>query len=90
MIDAGENAAVEQRLQKFLRTDVKLFGQLANRDSFSDNHFAGLALHWREGSAARPSCACTRAGTHRMEFAFTFCVALLDERTAARRGGLRA
>ena len=87
LIDAGENAAIEQRLQQFLGANVELFCQLANRDSFGDNHFAGLALYWRDRlGLRRPSCARTRAGTHRMEFAFTFRVTLLDERTAARRG----
>jgi hypothetical protein len=84
LIDAGENAAVKKRFQQFLRTDVELFGQLANRDSFGDNYFPGLALHRRDGfSLRRPSSACTRAGAHRMKFAFTFRVTLLDKRTAA-------
>ena len=89
LIDAGENAAVEQRLQQFFGANVELFCQLANRDSFGDRYFPRLALYWRDRfGLRRPSCARTRAGTHRMEFAFTFRIALLDERTAARRGRL--
>ena len=87
LIDAGENAAVEQSLQQFLRANVELFGQLANRDSFGDRDFARLALHRRDRlGLRRPSSACTRAGAHRMEFALTFGISLFDERTAARRG----
>ncbi len=91
LIDAGENAAVEQILQQFLGANVELFCQLPNRDSFGDCYFPRLALYWRHRlGLRRPSCARTRAGTHRMEFAFTFRITLLDERTATRRRGLRA
>src|SRR5580692_3284413 len=87
LIDAGENAAIEKRLQQFLGANVEFFRQLTNRDSFSDRYFTRLALYWRDRlGLRRPSCARTRTGPHRMEFAFTLRIALLDERTAARRG----
>src|SRR5215472_266566 len=85
LIDAGENAAVKQRLQQFLGANVELLGQLPNRDSFGDRYFARLALYWRHRlGLRRSSCACTRARSHRMEFALAFRIALLDERTATR------
>jgi hypothetical protein len=79
LVDAGENAAVEERLQQFLRTNVELFGQLANRDSLSDRYFPRLALHRRDRLGLhRSSSSCTCAGAHRMEFALALCVAFFD------------
>ena len=36
LVDARENAAVEQRLQQFLGANVELLGQFANGDAFGD------------------------------------------------------
>ncbi len=44
LVDAGENAAVEQDLQQFLGANIELFGQLAHGDAFGDRDLARLAL----------------------------------------------
>ena len=40
LVDAGEHAAVQQRLQKFLGAHVQLLGQFANGDAFGDGDVA--------------------------------------------------
>src|SRR5580704_5190021 len=89
LIDAGENAAVQQRLQQVLSADVQLLRQLADRNSFGDCDRAWFALNWRNRfhlcGTSRAS-ACTRP--HGMKFTFTFSVTFLDKRASARCGRL--
>ena len=40
LIDAGEDAAIEKYLEKFLGAHVQLFGQIADSDAFGDCYFA--------------------------------------------------
>src|SRR3984957_20842099 len=89
LIDAGENAAVQQRLQQVLGADVQLLRQLADRNSFSDCYRAWFALDWRDRFNLRGASragACPRPNG--MKFAFTFTVTFFDKRTPARCGRL--
>ena len=56
LVDAGEYAAIQQCLQQFLRANVELLRQFANRDSFGDSQRARFALYRRDwfNCVARP------------------------------------
>ena len=56
LVDAGENAAIQQHLQQILGANVQLLRQLANRDSFGNRDFARLALNRRRPARPAP-CA---------------------------------
>ena len=91
LVDAGENSAVEQRLQQFLGANVELFREFANRDAFGDRHLPRLALDRRDRLRLRGApCAHSGARAHGMKLALAFGESLLDQRPAARAGGLRA
>src|ERR1700682_4891628 len=88
LIDAGEDAAIEQNLQDFLRAHIEFFRQIADRHAFGNCNFAwlarrrrGRALNMRGASLSR-----THSGANRMQLAFAFFEALLDCGTRARRG----
>ena len=89
LVDAGEDAAVEQGFQQILGANVQLFGQLANRDSFGNRNVARLALNRRRGRLGHRRPARTSAGTrpNGMELALSFGESLFDERASASRGG---
>ncbi len=87
LVDAGENAAVEQCLQQVLRANIELFSEIADGDAFRDGDCTRFALNRSDGlgrGGATPARACARA--HRMQPALAFGVSLFDHRTSARRG----
>jgi hypothetical protein len=86
LIDAGEDALVEQRFQEFLRADVELFGELANGDALSDRYCARLALDRRRKrfGVRGAAWACARTRANGMKLALALGESFFDERSAAR------
>src|SRR6266853_1568314 len=88
LVDASENAPIEQNLQHFLRADIEFFRQIAHRNAFGDCNFAWLARR-RRGCAfdmRGAPLARTHSGADGVQFAFAFFEALLDRGTRPRRG----
>ncbi len=48
LVDAGENAAIEQSLQQILGADVEFLGQFADGDAFGNCDRARFTLHRRD------------------------------------------
>src|SRR5438876_399797 len=85
LVDAREDAAVEQVIQQVFRTHIQLFGKFANRDAFGNRHVA-----WRTGLRRRDNrrgCAAARAWTLpcRMQLALALLLALVQNRALALR-----
>src|ERR1019366_1966107 len=85
LVNAGEDAAIQQNLQDFLGADVEFFREIADRYPFSDRNFAGLArgrsrraLNMRGTPLAR-----THSSAHRMQFALAFLEALFHRGACA-------
>lgn len=88
LIDAGENAAVEEILQQLLRANVQLFGELTHGDAFGDGDWARLANNWRRGRfrmANSAPCGSASARADRMQFTFTFGETFFNCRFGASR-----
>ncbi len=84
LVDAGENAAVEQGFQQVLGANIHLLGKLANGDAFRHRDVPRLALHGgHRFSVSRASCSHTRARANRVQPALTFGIAFFDRRTSA-------
>ena len=85
LVDAREDAAVEQVFQQVFRAHIQLFGKFANRDAFGNRHVA-----WRTGLRRRDNrrgCAAARAWALpcRMQFALALLLALVQNRALALR-----
>src|SRR5215470_7247915 len=89
LIDAGENAAIEQDFQQILGADIELFGELADGDAFRDGHGTRLALNGSDWLGdGGPARARTGARANGVELALTFGEAFFNQRAAARGGRL--
>ena len=85
LVDAGENAAVEQGFQQILGANIQLFGQFADRDAFGNRDVPRLALHGgHRFGVSRASCSDASARANRMQLALAFGEALFDRRAPAR------
>ncbi len=85
LVDAGENAAIEKRLQQFLGSNIEFFGELANRDSFGDRHRARFALDRSDRLNVRGAPRShSGARAHRMKPSLTFRISLFDRWPPAR------
>src|SRR5712692_8544731 len=87
LVDAGEDAAVEQDLQDVLGANVELSGQVADRDAFRNGDFTRLARHRYDDRGGLPRTPLAHTGTcaYGMKFALPFEFAFIHQRPRARR-----
>ncbi len=88
LVDACEDAAVQQYFQNFLGAHVQLFGQIADRHAFRDGNFSRLPRRRsrRALDLRRAALAGTHACPHRMQLALAFFKALFHRGPRAGRG----
>src|SRR5208282_5923501 len=87
LVDAGEDAAIEQGLQQIFRANVELFREFADGDAFGQGNFARRA-GFRGSNCGRgnTSAARTLALPGWMEFALALHLPLVHHGTLALRG----
>src|SRR5256714_1411796 len=83
LVDAGEDAPVEQVLQQVLGAHIQLFGQFANGDAFRDGHLARRTRLGRRDNRDSRAAACARTLPGGVQFAFTLLLALIRHGTLA-------
>src|SRR5260370_3268428 len=77
LVDAGEDAAVEQVFQDVLGAHIQLFGKFANRDAFRNRHIARRTRLRRRDNRSGRAAARARTMPSRMQFAFPLLLALI-------------
>src|SRR5258706_296086 len=88
LVNTGEDAAIQQKFQDFLRAHIEVFREVADRHAFRNRNFARFAPR-RRGSALNmrgTSLARTDSSAHGMQFSLAFFKALFDCGTRTRRG----
>ena len=80
LVDAGENAPIEQRLQKILRAHIELFREFPNRDAFRNRYFArSTRFRRRNNSRRRPAIPCSWTLASRVQLALTLLLPLVHD-----------
>ena len=82
LVDARENAPVEQILQDILGTHIQFLGEFANRDAFRNCYIARRA-RLRRRNDGHSAAARARTLPRRVQFALTFLLALVQNGTLA-------
>ena len=81
LVDAGEDAPIQERFQKILGANVELFREFADGDAFGQLNVArGARFGRRNRCRSHAAAACSGALTSRMEFALSFHFALVGHR----------
>ena len=84
LVDAGEDAAVQQIFQQLFGAHVEFFGQLANGDSFGDGDVTWSARLWRrDDRGGGAAIAHSRTLARGMELALAFLFPFVGNRALA-------
>ena len=81
LVDAGEDASVQQIFEQLFGAHVEFFGELANSDSFGDGDVARSARLWRrDDRGCGAAIAHSRTLARGMELALAFLLSLVGYR----------